>query len=285
MSLIVEEIDLNTIIYFETDKFNSSNHWKNDIPPQNYKEILSQGNTSNWIDFFHSNYIVINIFENDIKWLREAEKIGNITGRFSKIYEDEKIDFIKRYKFVEKYFDGTKYFIRAENVILKYGVNGIGPYLDFNSIIESLCSIKKQHTPIYENTNKIKLFLLPWLEFEYMNEYRVFVYKNRITAISQQNLYEKNSLFCNLDEVVKNNKINSYFEIIIKYFNEKIKKNITFMDSYTYDFAILPKNIPYLIEFNSFGKEYAAGSSLFHWLVDEEKLYNQEEKIYFRYTI
>ena len=52
------------------------------------------------------------------------------------------------------------------------------------------------------------------------------------------------------------------------------------------DIAILEGDIPYFIEINCFGKEYAAGSSLFHWLIDEEKLYNtkNENKVYFRYT-
>ena len=118
-----------------------------------------------------------------------------------------------------------------------------------------------------------------------MNEYRVFVYRNKITAISQQHLYEKNSIFNGLDKDELNKKINDYVRIITTYFEEKIKKNITYMDSYTYDFAILPGNNPYLIEINCFGKEYAAGSALFHWIIDEDKLYNQEDKIYFRYTI
>lgn len=39
------------------------------------------------------------------------------------------------------------------------------------------------------------------------------------------------------------------------------------------------------IEINSFGKEYTSGSSLFHWLIDENKLYSDSEEIYFRYTI
>ncbi len=44
---------------------------------------------------------------------------------------------------------------------------------------------------------------------------------------------------------------------------------------------------PYLIELNCFGKEYAAGSSLFHWLLDEDILYDRkgEGRVYFRYII
>jgi hypothetical protein len=38
---------------------------------------------------------------------------------------------------------------------------------------------------------------------------------------------------------------------------------------------------------NCFGKEYAAGSALFHWLLDEDILYGKSgsELIEFRYTV
>jgi len=42
---------------------------------------------------------------------------------------------------------------------------------------------------------------------------------------------------------------------------------------------------PYFIEQNVFGKEYAAGSSLFHWIIDEEILYQKGTPVvYFRYV-
>ena len=64
----------------------------------------------------------------------------------------------------------------------------------------------------------------------------------------------------------------------------KIKPNIVNVSSYTIDFALLDNDEPYFIELNSFGKEYAAGSALFHWILDEDILYNKQNKIYFRYT-
>ena len=43
-------------------------------------------------------------------------------------------------------------------------------------------------------------------------------------------------------------------------------------------------NEPYFIEVNPFGSNYSAGSSLFHWILDEKLLYNTDNIIYFRYT-
>ena len=58
--------------------------------------------------------------------------------------------------------------------------------------------------------------------------------------------------------------------------------------SYVMDFVFTTTNNPYFIEINSFGKEYASGSALFHWLLDTDKLYGENttktENIYFRYV-
>lgn len=66
-------------------------------------------------------------------------------------------------------------------------------------------------------------------------------------------------------------------------------KKINWIKNYTFDFAIVQNSKPYFIELNSFGKEYAARSSLFHWILDESVLYNNfinnEYIIEFRYTV
>ena len=77
-------------------------------------------------------------------------------------------------------------------------------------------------------------------------------------------------------------------DIIVNYFYEKMISKITWVSNYTFDFAVID-NKPYFIELNSFGKEYAAGSALYHWLLDEKILYNDFSDnnflIEFRYTI
>ena len=108
----------------------------------------------------------------------------------------------------------------------------------------------------------------------------MFVCNNKITAILQQNLYYK------LYDELSISKIPENLQIIIDYFTKEIVTKINWISSYSYDFAIVDGN-PYFIEMNCFGKEYAAGSALFHWLLDEDVLYGKsgENVIEFRYTI
>ena len=126
---------------------------------------------------------------------------------------------------------------------------------------------------------------MPWVSIPVDKEYRVFVYNNKITAISQQHLYDvyKDTI----EEHYENHItiINSYFELFIKH-------HIQHISSYCIDIAVLEGDRPYFIEINPFGKEYSSGSSLFGWVEDWDILIgnitpesDEEPDIYFRYTI
>ena len=136
-------------------------------------------------------------------------------------------------------------------------------------------------------TNELIIYLLDWVQIKPKDEFRVFVYKNKITAISQQNLY---SLLYTSNTNINNFEleIKQQLDIIVNYFYSLMINKIDWIQNYTFDFAIINSQ-PYFIELNSFGKEYAAGSALFHWILDENVLYNKFNDnnllIEFRYTI
>jgi hypothetical protein len=264
----IKHIDSDDVIKYDKERFNSNNHGQQ---PSDYANVLRATYTHSWIDKFHSQYKVINLYSNDLQWLKEANEISSKTGKFTEIYREELNQFVTKY---DPFL--TDKFIRSENVSLKYGQHGAGPYNNMEQVIESLVSSINGHSPIYPDTEHIKLYLLPWLKIDPWKEFRVFVYKNKITAISQQNLH-------NYYPELTVGKINLYGILITNYFNTTLKNKID-LDSYTYDFALLDDDKPYFIELNSFGKEYASGSALFHWLLDEDILYNEDGIIEFRYN-
>ena len=279
MKYNIISVTIDDINKYDTEKYNSNNHWVNNEQPKDYKLVLSKSHTHMWINKFKPEYknIVINN-PNHINWLKRASQLCSQTGKFSNLFVDELIDTIidleKDYKHL--FDNNTKYFVRVNNVSLKYGTHGVGPYFSLKNILESTVSSIKGHCPIYEDTKELVIYLLPWVKINDENEFRVFVYKNKITAISQQHLYKRLNM-TNIE-----NKLN----IITKYFNDVISKKIDWIENYTYDFAIIDDQKPYFIEINSFGKEYAAGSALFHWLLDEKILYNDNpDTIEFRYTV
>lgn len=290
---IIKPILLDDIVEYDKKKYNSNNHWKNDIRPENYEFVLSQTYTSKWIELF-KNYKKIIIDDPIwIGWLKETAVISSKTGKFTKLFNDELEVMVEQLdKQYAHLFENVNpgYFVRVNNVSLKYGQHKEGPYSNIRTILESVVSSIESHTPIKTNTTKLDIYLIEWVEIKPAFEFRVFVFNNKITAISQQNLYSK--VFCEyldqLDQDQFTKMIRNKLDILVDYFYQVILRKITWISNYTFDFAIVNDN-PYLIEFNSFGKEYAAGSALFHWELDEKILYNDFSDgnltIEFRYTI
>jgi len=286
MTIIIKAISLDDVYANDRICYNTNNNWENNIRPENYDEIIANGHTNKWINQFRSYKKIIIDTKQDLYWMKQAYEIGYKTKRFPHFYDDELDDMISRYKYLDQIFDGTEYFIRTENVSLKEGIHGIGPYIDFKSIIQSIVTCRLGHSPIYEDTTEIILYLCEFKKNLNKNkEFRVFVHNNKITAISQQSLYDSNDILESLNANEKDVIIHKWINIINSYYETNVKQKITHIKSYVMDFAILDDDTPYFIELNSFGKEYASGSALFGWLQDYNILYGLSgDVIEFRYT-
>ena len=97
------------------------------------------------------------------------------------------IDLFKL-EYIKHNFDGTNYFVKVNNVSLKHGINGIGPYNNIQKIIESSITCMEGHTPLHPYVKKLDIYLIPWVNIEPVNEYRVFVCNNKIGR-SEENLF------------------------------------------------------------------------------------------------
>lgn len=274
----------------EKKRFNSCNHYLIGMKPSDYDDVCGkQTRTYQWIDSFRSNYIVINLDKQDFSWIREASQIGQFTGMFPTAFTEDLDDMLLKYKHLNDtlFYNGCQYFVRTDDVSLKTGIYGAGPYSDLKSIVISIITSSHDHSPVScIKENKMKLYLLPWMNIDMSKEFRVFVCNDKITCISQQRWYEENKFLNNFQVEEREIIIISIINKIESYFKSKIVKEIIHIHNYTIDICFLDDDLLYFIEINPFGKEYCAGSSLFHWIIDEEILYdkNNEEKIYFRYV-
>jgi len=282
---MIESFTLSEIYEYDNIRFNTQNHWINE-PPLDYYDILEKCKTYNWIDNFRTSYTVINIKYSEIVWMKKAYEIGKFTRKFPETYMDELKDFLFRHKYLDNLFYNKKYFVRTDNTSLKYGQYGNIPYDNLENIIKSLVTSTSKHTPIKENTTKLKLYLIEWIDMNKDKEFRVFVHKNKITGISQQHIYNVNSYLMDLSDDNREKEIIHIIKTINDYFVNTISKNILHLDSYSIDIVLLDDYKPYFIEINPFGKEYSSGSALFGWLQDEKILYGLEDipNIHFRYT-
>ena len=116
---------------------------------------------------------------------------------------------------------------------------------------------------------------------DWRKEFRVFVYRGEITAISVQSLYDINPWINGLNDEEKKDivlKIKEYHECFIRPRMSKL------MTHYTFDFVLLGEQLePYFIEANPFGGDYAVGAALFGWEQDNDTL-TDSTKIELRLT-
>lgn len=183
----IKSVELDDIVRYDKEKYNSNNHWEHGIIPEDYSEVLSRSSTSNWIDKFKKITIDNAIH---IKWLKEAHETCSQTGKFSELFSDEFEQMTHDLNVVHKnIFDGTGYFIRVCDVSLKYGQHKTGPYTNIRQILDSIVSTTHNHSPIKKNTDKLDIYLIDWIDIDEKYEFRIFVFNNKITCISQQNIY------------------------------------------------------------------------------------------------
>lgn len=264
MDLIIKCFNTDDVIAGDKILFNTNNHFhKEEGVPEDYKEILSKGETKNWIDKFHSNYHTIKLDKTDLTLMKQIRSLGAIKGSISEIHKDEFEYVVNRH-----YVPEGQWFVRSDTHSLKTGMHGAGPYTNIKQIIESICTTLVSHRCFDDDDTECILYLLPWLELDYDKEFRIFVHNNNITAISAQHLYSVNKWLTSLTTSEKRDVIQK----IIVYFKKVIREKMEYMQNYTMDLALV-NGEPYFIEPNSFGARYASGSSLFHWVNDYDVLY------------
>jgi len=271
----IKPISLNDVLE-EHQKYNTNNHWNNNKIPEDYNEVLYQTYAKHWIHNFHESILIMDIKKKDYTWMKQCHQIGKHTKKFPESYKEELDDMIQEnISFLEK----KDYFVRTENVSLKTGIHGVGPYQDLKQVIESMVTCREGHSPFSEPN--IRLYFLPWIKIDSDKEFRVFVKNGEITAISQQQLYQVNTFLKECDNIPK--VVKYWINIIKTHFDKIIKYKIVNLNSYVMDVAITENESCYFIEINPFGSEYSSGSALFHWILDHDVL-NSSNIIEFRYT-
>lgn len=262
------------------DNCNTNNHidLEQDEIYKKYKKRLIETHKDNWIKWFPDNSIQIPINKYFCDILCDACYIGFIKHKPPAIYKEELVELEK---YIEKFIPSniTKWFIRLSPCSPKDGMYGSGPLISAKEIVSSIATSYRAFTCFnYVKQNDLDkeiLYLVPWRDDWYEDgyEFRVFVYNRNITCISQYNHTRDIGLYEDLLKEICGK---------IKIFYDSIKDKIP-LESFVIDVIYVNEKIE-LVEFNSFGKDSASGSSLFHWLDDFELLYGNGENIFVRYT-
>ncbi len=247
--------------------YNDSNHWDDGgVRPADYDVASAACNTSAWLPHVPRRHVKLHL--SGVQWLDDAQKLwlaGTSSSRrpISALFDDEVAAL------VEKHADAftEPWFVRAENVSLKYGTHGCGPYTDLRAVLESVVSAPLDHSPLQSLVHgRLLLYLFPWVELDKSREFRVFVHNGRVCAMSQQFLYQ---CFDGLDDATT---LVRFADAVI----ETCARMAAFLPSYVADVAVLADGSGYFIEANPFGAQYSSGSALFHWVRDADILLGRE---------
>lgn len=295
--VVIEGIHYDHVRQYNKRLYNSNNHWPLEQRPADYDVVIAKCNMSEWLSEFRAPGTYRTMELPIQSWIREANRLGQQTGQISQLYYEDLNDYCAKYEprleFAELFTPealakvGGGYFVRSNSVSLKNGIHGPGPYTNLRKIVESLITCNAGHNPMSDSppgTLTLQLTLFPWLDIQ--DEYRVFIHNRRVTAISQQDLGTPHPVMAQTDEPAE------YASMVTTKILEECSRSVipwlerTGRDSVTLDFAFIGSTMePFIVEFNPFGPEHAAGSSLFHWELNWDKLSASiGNPVYFRFT-
>lgn len=295
--IVIEGIHYDHVRQYNKRLYNSNNHWPLEQKPADYDSVISECNMSEWLAEFRTPGTYSTMELPIQSWIREANRLGQQTGQISLLYYEDLNDYCAKYESLSKFAElftpealakvGGGYFVRSNSVSLKNGIHGAGPYTNLRKIVESLITCNAGHNPMSDyqpDTRTLTLTLFPWLDIQ--DEYRVFVHNRRVTAISQQDLGTPHPVMAQTEEPAE------YASMVTTKILAECNRAVipwlerTGRDSITLDFAFIGSELePYVVEFNPFGPEHAAGSSLFHWQINWDKLSAPTGSlVYFRFT-
>lgn len=221
--------------------------------------------------FPKEKYLIVDLNECISEILIRVSRVGFLRGRVLEIFEDEHEQILK---FLEKTpFPFKKAFFKLQYFSPKDSLFWKPPFSSWEELLKPLVTSGRTSASLTEK-NGNQLIIMEWNEhWKEENEFRVFVWKNHITAISQYVYTEDYHL---------ENKFNLYklANEIQNYFKNTIQPNFK-LDNFVFDIHV---DENYVIEFIEFNEFQISGTSCFNWKHDREIIMNEKEEIEIRIT-
>ena len=269
----------------DKNRYNTNNHHDIDwtyghiISIDEYEQLMSHSYRDKWAHLQKVDGIITHEFTKaEVKILCETRS-ALYTGKRPGSLKEELDDIESRMPDLTN----NQYFCRLNQCSPKDGLYKEGPFTDnakaLDSIISSLRSNKElERCKKAESGNLV--YFIPWrTEWKNWFEFRVFVYHNKVTAISQYN-WSRNLGLVNYPLQQWGKNIIEFCEKIV------IEMPNTTEGNWVIDVIVDPNtNNVELVEFNCFGAELAAGSALFGWIQDRDILYSNGSIVEFHYLV
>lgn len=271
-----ERYYVDRVSLYDNSERNTNNHMPgDDVKHLDYYTELNRTRLCNYIHLI--DYPVSHTYtfsEKEHKILLTVSENGRKIGKPSSLFKEDLDPIIERLKL--EWLEGM-WFFRFDSNSPK---DGYGEYPVFNpkQVINMIETSDRAYKAL-KRSDRTLYFVKYEMDWDIAREFRVFIYQRRVTAISQYSTYNEGILSrCNDTDVINiSKKLCQQLENTVNRVCDHIGT-----DNIVADVYLKPDGIIKIIEFNSFGYWLAAGSALFHWLNDKNKLYNTEGNVYIR---
>jgi len=202
--------------------------------------------------------------------LSKASQVGILTKRYPRLYEDE-LELIEAKL---QPLPSPPYCARLSTCGTIGGQGGVGPVSTAKQIVTALVT-SYRCVNMFERQEPVGLYVLPFCShFDCNKEFRIFVCKNRVTAVSQYNEAEDRGWGACSDTDLTNI-VHHTVILLIAMVRQAAVLKLALPASFTLDvFCHADQDFAVeLIELNSSGAQLAAGSCLYDWVRDYEMLY------------
>jgi len=282
--LVIERITFDNL---SQKNINNNNNPIEIIPSEydkvynlNYETEVARTNLVRWKNII--NYPIIfeyTFTKSDIDILKRSCNIGIISGRIPLLYKEELEIIIKNLNKIMLTYDSEYgWFVRFNRASPKDGVATF-PLMTPEHVIRQIVTSKRA-LQCLSNDDATMYFCKFDPLWNSERELRVFIYDGNITGISQYVCSDISDIF----SIMSNEQISTIADNSISSINMILQKLVIAFGtkSFVCDIYVNEDLSVRIIEFNSFGYWLAAGSCLFNWKSDYEKLYNKNDNIYFR---
>ena len=276
------------------------NEWKEQgIERTMYKSIMDKTRMKRWLPIFqdtscmrspHASFVITSKQQKKYFESTQIRSCAFQCTRAGNLYGEEAEDLANEIKNEHSKLSQLEapkggWFVRTTACSPKDAQddNGAGPHRTLKDVLLALFASERVHISMGDYSKDVTVYLFPFdQDVTVERELRVFVYKNKVTAISQYDVFNSSGTFTpmtdqQLAEVAR--QVDTFHE------NEVVPRwngseNYILDLEYVVDSLLATETantaIIRMIELNSFGAEMAASSSLFHWIRDYDELYSSE---------
>lgn len=285
--IVIQKVDLSALNRYNTCNYPVDSIETEHAPRYTYEQELQKTGLEHYVHHLNeldveNGWKELKLSERTLAILKKFNDIGWRCGRLAIPSDSETDNFDELWSCVDELsesnlFDGTRWFFRFSRNSPKDGMPSF-PVVSEYDVLEKVVTSARASFAL-EHGNDTLYFRKFRDTIEVCNEFRVFIHKQKITAISTYVSEFTDFTMLPDDQLCQiADKMHEYWQ------------NLEFLDvlpdSYTMDLHVpddvLTHDSIYLIEFNSFGYHMAAGSCLFDWIDDYDSIYSDGEKIVFR---